>query len=367
MLFIKHDYYDFTEEEFTSSKGNDLLPCICSFCNKNILKKKNSLVRKRNSDTIFCSSSCSSKFHSKDSIVVECTNCKKTLKISMNTYNKSISKHFFCSHSCSATYTNKFRIITEEHKKNISKSISNKFKLKTGFSSRKEKNDSEHICKICGETICSRPDICKSKIFHNTKNIEKLGFNLSTIGTTKVYSEYDKIQKYLFELYHIKLMSYSDIMKLHNIKCLYSMTKLFKNFKIEPRKHDEAIHIAVLQGKITPEIDTTKNFKHGWHTSWENNQYYYRSSYEEDYMKKLDINKISYDCEIFRIPYYDSQKNKLRVAIPDIYLPDTKTIVEIKSYYTYNKQEMIDKSNEYKRLGFNFKLILEHIEYDYCV
>ena len=42
------------------------------------------------------------------------------------------------------------------------------------------------------------------------------------------------------------------------------------------------------------------------------------------------------------------------------------TIVEIKSTRTYDKQNMIDKSAQYKKLGYNFKLILDHKEYDYC-
>ena len=367
MLFIIHNYYNFTEEEFNSAKGNDLLSCTCSFCKKEMFKKKNLLVRNRNNNTMFCSTECSNKYRAKGNVKVLCSNCGAELQIPTNSYNKSKTKNFFCNHSCAASYTNKYRLVSEEQKKKVSETHKNIFKEKTGFSSRKEKLKSEHICKICGNNSCSRPEICKSKIFCDTTNIEKLGFDISTIGTENVYSEYDRIQKYLFHLYHIKLMSYTDIMKLHNIKCLYSMTKLFRNFNIEARTISDSVILSILQGKYTPPIDTSKRFKHGWHTSWENKQFYFRSSYEEDYMKELDEKKISYDGEIFRIAYFDTQKQRLRVAIPDIYLPDTKTIVEIKSDYTYDKQEMIDKSNEYKRLGFNFKLVLEHIEYDYCV
>ena len=52
-----------------------------------------------------------------------------------------------------------------------------------------------------------------------------------------------------------------------------------------------------------------------------------------------------------------------RVAIPDFYLPETNTIVEIKSNYFYDEQNMLDKHKEYKRHGYNFKLILEREEY----
>lgn len=84
-------------------------------------------------------------------------------------------------------------------------------------------------------------------------------------------------------------------------------------------------------------------------------------------MKELDKNKILYEYEKIRIKYEDSQANTWRVAVPDFYLPESNTLVEIKSNYTYNKKNMEDKVTEYKKLGFNFKLVLEHQEYDYCV
>jgi len=52
--------------------------------------------------------------------------------------------------------------------------------------------------------------------------------------------------------------------------------------------------------------------------------------------------------------------NKQRVAIPDFYLPETNTIVEVKSKWTFDKQNMIDRRNAYLKLGYNFKLLYEH-------
>ena len=54
----------------------------------------------------------------------------------------------------------------------------------------------------------------------------------------------------------------------------------------------------------------------------------------------------------------------MRIAIPDFYLPETNTIIEIKSSWTLDKQNMIDKRNSYINLNYNFKLILEHQEID---
>jgi hypothetical protein len=71
-----------------------------------------------------------------------------------------------------------------------------------------------------------------------------------------------------------------------------------------------------------------------------------------------------YEVENLHIKYFDSIKKIYRIAIPDFYLPLTNTIIEIKSNYTLNLQEIKDKFYEYKKLGYNIKLILEHKEVD---
>ena len=63
-----------------------------------------------------------------------------------------------------------------------------------------------------------------------------------------------------------------------------------------------------------------------------------------------------------KIEYFDTLLNKTRIAIPDFYLPDTNEIVEIKSDFTLDIQEMLDKFGAYKNLGYIPKLILEHKE-----
>ena len=78
--------------------------------------------------------------------------------------------------------------------------------------------------------------------------------------------------------------------------------------------------------------------------------------------KELDEQKIDYEVESLVIPYFDSQKEKYRCAIPDFYIPNQNLIVEIKSNWTLNKQNMIDKFESYKQLGYNYKLICEHKE-----
>ena len=53
----------------------------------------------------------------------------------------------------------------------------------------------------------------------------------------------------------------------------------------------------------------------------------------------------------------------MRIAIPDFYLPETNEIVEVKTAYTINVQNMKDKFEEYKRQGYTPILWYEnHLE-----
>ena len=132
---------------------------------------------------------------------------------------------------------------------------------------------------------------------------------------------------------------------------------------IKTRGFGDAIINAHLQGKLIDGKDS-KHFKQKWYTTWEGKQVYLHSSYEEDYAKELDENKIKYDVEFRRIKYWDKVQKRYRCAIPDFYLIDTNTIVEIKSLYTLDVKNLKDKFEEYKKLGYNTKLIIEHIEVD---
>ena len=62
------------------------------------------------------------------------------------------------------------------------------------------------------------------------------------------------------------------------------------------------------------------------------------------------------------IKYFDSQKNEIRRAIPDFYLIDFNTIVEIKSTFTLDIQNMKDKFKSYKEFGYNCKCICDYKE-----
>lgn len=76
------------------------------------------------------------------------------------------------------------------------------------------------------------------------------------------------------------------------------------------------------------------------------------------YYTILDDKKIDYDVETLRIKYYDIQKKKIRIAIPDIYIKETNEIIEIKSKWTLDEINMKDKIKAYNKLKYKVRLVV---------
>ena len=121
------------------------------------------------------------------------------------------------------------------------------------------------------------------------------------------------------------------------------------------RSVSEGIQTAILTGKLQISESTHPRGRAGNHKSWNGTTFRYRSSYEKEYAESLDECKIPYFYEKVRIKYFDTQRNKERVAVPDFYLPETKELVEIKSSWTLKGkvQEMKDKLIENKGTTLN--------------
>lgn len=279
----------------------------------------------------------------------------------------------FCCRSCSASWTNKHRdksiskkageSIKKYRKEHIFvKTNDNKVFYVEATSENIEKYKKKKICKICGAVKgkCKHPDICnKRQVF---KSLEKFGFDLSTIGSEKVYEEYFRIKKILTNIYCNRKISDNELKQNWNYTSgVANFHKLLHSLDIITLSIKDARKIDFELGRIN--IPTTPNqYKGIWYTSWNNKEVYLRSSYELDYAKELDKNHIDYDCECLRIKYLNTQDNEYHCAIPDFYLKDTNTIVEIKSSWTLDIQNMKDKFKAYKELGYNCKLILDHKE-----
>lgn len=284
-----------------------------------------------------------------------------------NKKNKKICKHCgkilnsgqknFCSRSCSAIYNNALREPANDiTRKKISAGLK-----KYHENSGKKKNIAK--CKICGQINCKKEGIC-SHLKKWFNNLIPFGFDIKTLGTLMVFDEYEKIYILLRTEYENNL-SVNEIKEKYDFeKPVENLVHVLKSMGISLRPYEVALRNAVKKNRVI--IPNTKNqYKCEWHVSWENVRCYLRSSYEKDFALILDSEKKPYRVEFLKINYWDSQSKCYRIAIPDFYLPQTNEIYEIKSDYTFNKQNMIDKFIEYKKLGYTPFLMLEHKKYSW--
>ena len=229
------------------------------------------------------------------------------------------------------------------------------------------KGKAKHICIICGkefigsyrQKICS--DKCRKINYIIPTLIKYFGFDISTIKTKNIFNEIERIRNILYNEYWINKLSSSEICNKYNYPNVGNLTgKLFKYLHIKSKTIKESNKENFLLGKT--KIHVSPIYKQQWHTTWNNKKVYLHSSYELDYAKELDKQQIDYEVEFKHIKYWDSQKQEYRCAIPDFYIPKENMIVEIKSNYTLDKQNMIDKKKAYLDLGYRFKLICNHKE-----
>lgn len=300
---------------------------ICPKCGKEFeidLKKSN---RK------FCSRTCANGHKVSDET-------KQKISKGLNEYNKS--SHNFVGVGELVNYVNNIEKLPKYHQNQLRK----------------------HFCIICGSIKgeCPRPDVCKShQLF---KTLIKFGFNLDVKGTLKIIDEFDKVKHVIEEIYNTHPSDKELCENWGYTSGLSNFHKILKSLGIQTRNQSTSQYESLLLGKSKILSSPTPNYKQEWYITWENKKVFLRSSYEYDYAKYLDEQKISYDVERLKIEYFDTQQNKWRISIPDFYLPDTNEIIEIKSNWTLDIQNMKDKFLEYIRLGYNPKLILEHEEVD---
>jgi hypothetical protein len=212
------------------------------------------------------------------------------------------------------------------------------------------------VCKFCGEEKCERPDVCR-KFTHKNVYEKYLGFDINKKGTDDFYNEFDRIVNRLKEDYFENELSFPDIGKKYNMnyQTIYS---IFKSLKIQVRTTSESILNAIKNGKNTQDNFNSYPYKSGYHINWKGEEVHYRSNYEKEYYIILDEKRINYEVEKLRILYYDTQKKKRRIAIPDIHIKDTNEIIEIKSKWTLDEINMKDKVKAYKKLGYSVKLMI---------
>ena len=294
-----------------------------------------------------------------------CEKCGKkfTAKMTQSKYNSLFLNNKlprFCSSKCSHS-----RILSNESKDKISKSLKEYNKPRITNKEFKKTH-----CKFCGELLengrcISNHPACNHHSINWYKNLIPFGFRENVIGTKEIYTEYNRIvnllngeyktlsPKKIFEKYHIKEFD-------NTFKTPEALLHLLKNVGIKTRGLSESEIIAWCDDENFKSKTKTK-YVCGYFDTWFGTKVYLRSSYEFDYAKILNEKRIHYGVESIRVKYFNSKTNSIRVAIPDFVL-ETNEIVEVKSTYTLDIQEMKDKKKAYESLGYKFKLILEHKE-----
>ena len=265
-----------------------------------------------------------------------------------------------CSRSCAVKlgniYHSKESRINQKSK--LKETLSIKFPKKEKI--KKEKIKKIQYCKICGceKGKCKDKFVCSKYRLFNT--LKLFGLNLNLLGTEEFINDFYRIKDLISLEYNINRITEKELKEKYNYNSgLSNFHKILKSLNINSLPLSESIKLAYKLGRI--ENPGYLYFKDSLHKSWQGKEYHLRSSYELDYAKELDENHIKYDYENLRIQYKD-YLGEFHTYIPDFYLIDTNTIVEIKSSFTLDIQNIKDKMKACLDLGYNFKLICDHKE-----
>ena len=301
-------------------------------------------------------------------ILYKCKKCNCDVTLS---YGSDV----FCSAKCARSYstandTKETKILPCKHcgvdvivgkRASLTKCVCSSCKSRTTATYKQK----EYKCERCGDIVystqkrkhCDKWE-CKSLIVPTL--ISYFGFNVAMLGSAQYLKEFHRIREILNELYIDEEYSSIQIANAFNHPNAGSIISILQSLKIQTRTSSEAMSISVKNGITSPA--TPYQYKQGWHTTWQGETVFYRSSYELTYAQSLDNKQVPYKMEHLRISYWDSQLKRNRIAIPDFYLPTTNTIVEIKSEYTLDEQNMRDKVAQYKAHGHNFVLMVDGVE-----
>jgi hypothetical protein len=264
----------------------------------------------------------------------------------------------FCNKSCAAKKNNSLRPIG--HPSRIYAKTNLKMKLKEKKALSKSQSSKIYYCKACGKIHPSfkATKTCSCELSSKIQSFKGLnkyfGLNLDNLGTPMFINDFKLCQEKTKELYdQNSVLSLAKIIG-HPDKTGGNVAKLLKNLNISLDNQSVAQQKSIKQNRSLPV--GCYQFNSGWITI-NNKSYYYRSSYELDFINYLTASNINFDMETIRISYYDSLAKKYRIAVPDFII--NKTIVEVKSDYWYNEQNMIDKFKSYIEHGYSPYLLLE--------
>ncbi|MCX6742135.1 MAG: hypothetical protein NTX24_03090 [Candidatus Pacearchaeota archaeon] len=82
-----------------------------------------------------------------------------------------------------------------------------------------------------------------------------------------------------------------------------------------------------------------------------------RSYWEGEVAEFLDKNKLDWEYETKKIPYWDTERKREAVTIPDFFIPSKNLIIEVKSNAEFKTQKTKDKMDGIKSKGFDVFLV----------
>ena len=296
-----------------------------------------------------------------------CEHCGKEFTEDYRTGLSSVRKKAprFCSKICSKKYSSdhlqrdrtKPATCTRCGKvENIPISASSKT-----FVCKECKNPSKHVKEGFEKFINSQFYTKKSP------NLIRFGFNFNNPNAEE---EYNNLKNKLYDLYFVQNLSSLEISKIFNFNAGSGiLNRLFKVFGFRMRTLGEANTLAVKEGRL--KIDTSNIFinhpshhplyNQGYLTLYEGTdkekQFYYRSSYEKSFLKKLEYLNISFECNTYHIDYFDTQENKLRKGFPDFYFPKHNVCIEIKGEHFYDEINLRDRFEALKKKDINLFIL----------
>ena len=310
----------------------------------------------------FCCKECAKGFSGKScinrNVYKKCVICGKDTLVNVH----SSPKYCYCDECKLTNYSLRYN---NETAIPITKKIS--LQEKTNFIKSNIK-----ICPLLNNPNCENcvfNNICISNGSIPQKFRTLLKYFSNQINSNKLFDYQYMSEKYIELKQYVQELIDSGLSSNEVCKLLFGSYKkgntIFNILQCKTRNLSESISNAILQGKIKISNDINNyRFKEEWHNTWDGKTVFLRSSYETVYANKLDSNKILYEVETLKIKYYDSQRKIYRCAIPDFYLPESNEIIEIKSSFTYDEQNMKDKFKAYRELGYNCKCICDWIELD---
>lgn len=187
-----------------------------------------------------------------------------------------------------------------------------------------------------------------------SKNIIKMGFDFTKPLVEQVHLLKDRLN----HEYHINGDSGFVIQKRYEIPSSKTLNRLFKILNIPPRSLSEAGVVAVEKGRSDSHFKCTHQ---QWHETWDGHQVFLRSRNELRLAQRFDKEQVAYEVESKRIPYFDTQQQRNRIAVMDFYTPSTHTLIEVKSTYFYDEINIRDRAKAIHDAGYKFVLYLDDV------